>query len=223
MTQSVQHVIVDIETSGTEPEKHTILELGILLLDYDLNEVDSYSAIVSDHLAIAHLDWLETTARAAEAHPRGSAEYQQVFAGAVICHEMHQRSGLAAEIRAAYAGGAGKSLGEIEVEATEFLAHHHLGPHRPLPMTGSSVHFDRGFLARHAPDVEAMFHYRNVDISSFKGVLDIYRADLAKLRENTLAPQKLHRSLPDCRDTVEEYRFYLNNIFSVAALPRVAS
>lgn len=223
MTQSVKHVIVDIETSGLDPDKHTILELGILLLDYDLNEVASYSAIVSDHLAIAHLDWLETTARAAEAHPRGSAEYQQVFKGAVLCHEMHQRSGLAAEIRAAHAAGPGKSLSDIEVEASEFLAHHHLGPHHPLPMTGSSVHFDRGFLATHAPDLNAMFHYRNVDISSFKGVLNIYRADLVDLREQTLAPQGLHRALPDCRDTAEEYRFYLRNVFSVAALPRVAS
>ena len=33
-------------------------------------------------------------------------------------------------------------------------------------MCGSSVHFDRAFLGRRMPEAAALFHYRNIDVST---------------------------------------------------------
>lgn len=218
MSQTVTHAIVDIETSGLKHDRHAVLELGILLLDRDMNEVAEFSSIIADHLAVANLDWLAQAELSSRAYQRGTPEWD-AFKDAVLVHEMHQKSGLADEIRAAYAAGQGWSLEQVAAAAIEFLQQHNIGSHHPVAMTGSSVHFDRGFIEAKAPELNNMFHYRNVDTSTIKTILDIYRSDITAARDAEFRPVKAHRSLPDCRDTANEYRFYLRNVFSIAAVP----
>ena len=39
---------------------------------------------------------------------------------------------------------------------------------RVSPMCGNSICQDRRFMARHMPELEAYFHYRNLDVSTLK-------------------------------------------------------
>lgn len=207
-------VVIDCETSGLDVEKSAILELGILLLDASLDVIDEFTSIVvSDH-AIQHLDHL---ALLAEQEPtyRG----QEPWFGGKLVHEMHQKSGLADQIRKTHAEGIRFDLFDLQAGARDFLRGHGIDRNGKLarPMVGSSVQFDRKFLARWMPALEDMFHYRNIDVSTIKGITDTLRADVAAERAEKLRPQGLHRSLPDCYDTRDELAFYLDRFFSKEA------
>lgn len=85
----------------------------------------------------------------------------------------HGRSGLTARVRASQ-----HTESEAESATLAFLSDY-LDP-RQSPMCGNSICQDRRFLARYMPDLEAFFHYRNLDVSTLKelakrwspGVLD---------------------------------------------------
>lgn len=78
------------------------------------------------------------------------------------------------------------------------------------PMCGNSICQDRRFLAREMPELEAFFHYRNLDVS----VLKILAAQWAPSVANGFVKESAHLALSDIRDSIEEllwYREYLLN------------
>lgn len=208
-------VIVDIETSGLDVSKNMILELGILALDRDLNLIDEFQSVVVSDRAIDFLDHLELLAKQEQTY-RG----QEPWKGAKIVHEMHQKSGLSAEIRGHHAAGIRCDMFDVQASAVEFLRRNYIdapGGHLRMPMVGSSVHFDRRFLETYMPAVESLFFYRNIDVSTIKGIADVVRADVARERGEVLRPAGRHRALPDCYDTRDELAFYLSRFFSKEA------
>ena len=58
------------------------------------------------------------------------------------------------------------STREAEVLTLKFLRGH-VRP-RKSPMCGNSICQDRRFMARLMPELEAYFHYRNLDVSTLK-------------------------------------------------------
>lgn len=75
------------------------------------------------------------------------------------------------------------------------------------PMCGSGICQDRRFLARCMPDLENFFHYRNLDVSSIKEIVNRWYPDI-KFKKD---PQ--HLALQDIIDSIEELKFYRNSIF----------
>ncbi|URG17419.1 RNase H [Rhodococcus phage Mbo2] len=207
MTNGPAIVVCDIETTGLDENVNAILEVGILILDLQLQEIDSDSWIVSDDNTVAHLDWL---AKLAAEEPQHHGE--EPWRGGKMVHEMHQKSGLTALIRDENARGVEATLLEVQQQAVAFMARHHLGIGKKLlPMTGSSILFDRKYIAKQMPVLDSMFHYRNTDISSLKTLVQLYRPDVAERLRDEVQPQGLHRSIPDCWDTTRELSFYLSN------------
>lgn len=72
------------------------------------------------------------------------------------------------------------------------------------PMCGNSICQDRRFLARHMPELEAYFNYRNLDVSSLKILMQRWRPDLASGFSKTAA----HLALDDIRESIEELQYY---------------
>ena len=71
------------------------------------------------------------------------------------------------------------------------------------PMCGNSICQDRRFMARHMPELEAFFHYRNLDVSTLKILMQRWRPDIPA------APKKgAHQALEDIRESIEELRHY---------------
>lgn len=204
----VQFAVVDVETTGLEHEPGMILELGILLLDVQLAEVDNFHCIVADDNAVAWLNHLDTLAAQEREHHYGI----EPWSGAKLVSEMHARSGLSDEIRTANGNGHKITEALMEKQAIEFMRSHGVGKGQlAVPMTGSTINFDRRWIGAKMPELNEQFHYRNIDVSSIKGLVDIYRGDLTAKR-NELNPQGLHRSIADCRDTVGELAFYIMNL-----------
>ena len=75
--------------------------------------------------------------------------------------DQHGISGLAARVRASRIDEA-----RAEQRTLAFLRRY-LDP-GVSPMCGNGVCQDRRFLSRHMPELAAFFHYRNLDVSSFK-------------------------------------------------------
>lgn len=122
-----------------------------------------------------------------------------------LVQKMHTKNGLLAELR------YGEPLAEAELRMIALLQ----ALPEPSPMCGSSVHFDRGFLKKHMPRLEAMFHYRNIDISTVKELAARWLPMNPTLASIPVpVPQKLHRVDPDLEDTIAEASFYRDVIFT---------
>ncbi|MDG2460911.1 MAG: oligoribonuclease [Luminiphilus sp.] len=76
-------------------------------------------------------------------------------------------------------------------------------PSGQSPMCGNSICQDRRFMARHMPELEAFFHYRNLDVSTLKILMQRWRPDLPPAPK-----QGAHQALVDIRESIEELRHY---------------
>lgn len=72
------------------------------------------------------------------------------------------------------------------------------------PMCGNSICQDRRFLARHMPELEKFFHYRNLDVSTLKELAMRWAPEVAKQVRKASA----HRALEDIRDSIRELQIY---------------
>lgn len=72
------------------------------------------------------------------------------------------------------------------------------------PMCGNSICQDRRFMARYMPDLEAFFHYRNLDVSVFK--------ELARRWKPTVysgfKKASKHEALADIYESIDELKYY---------------
>jgi oligoribonuclease len=109
----------------------------------------------------------------------------------------HGKSGLLDRVRASrYDERA------AELEMLNFLKP--LVPARASPMCGNSICQDRRFLARLMPELEAYFHYRNLDVSTIKELARRWAPDVFKAMEKNTP----HVALDDIRESIRELRYY---------------
>jgi oligoribonuclease len=109
----------------------------------------------------------------------------------------HGESGLTARVL-----DSRMSTREAEVLTLKFLRKY-LRPGKS-PMCGNSICQDRRFMARLMPDLEAFFHYRNLDVSTLKILAQRWAPDVAA----GYRKESSHRALDDIRDSIAELRHY---------------
>ncbi len=77
-------------------------------------------------------------------------------------------------------------------------------PSGASPMCGNTICQDRRFMARHMPELEAFFHYRNLDVSTLKILMQRWRPEL----EAGITKTATHLALDDIRESIDEMRYY---------------
>ncbi len=77
-------------------------------------------------------------------------------------------------------------------------------PDGKSPMCGNSICQDRRFLYRQMPQLEAFFHYRNLDVSTLKELARRWAPRVAAGFNKDSA----HTALSDIHDSIEELCFY---------------
>jgi len=93
-------------------------------------------------------------------------------------------------------------LDSAQRQTLEFLVQHlEAGA---SPMCGNSICQDRRFLARGMPELEAFFHYRNLDVSTLKILAQRWAPDISAGLDKATS----HQALDDIRDSIEELRYY---------------
>lgn len=116
----------------------------------------------------------------------------------------HGQSGLIDRVRRSTV-----TLADAQTATLEFLAK--WVDKGVSPMCGNSICQDRRFLARQMPDLEAYFHYRNLDVSSVKELCYRWRPDVA----NNYQKGGTHLALDDVRDSIRELRHYREHFFKL--------
>ncbi len=84
-------------------------------------------------------------------------------------------------------------------------------PQGASPMCGNSIGQDRRFMARHMPELERYFHYRNLDVSTIKELVRRWKPELL----NEFRKEGTHQALQDIRESVAELRFYRERVFCI--------
>lgn len=166
--------------TGLDPAHHVIVEIATLVTDDDLNIVAEGPNLVIHQPSVV-LDQMNDVVRG-----------------------MHTRSGLLDAIAASTT-----TLAEAESQTLAFLTEQ-LGAARSVPLAGNTIGTDRRFLAAHMPTVEDYLHYRSVDVSTIRELLNRWNpgalAGLPAKGDN-------HRALADIRESVIELRHYREHGF----------
>lgn len=116
----------------------------------------------------------------------------------------HGKSGLTERVRNSVMNEA-----EAEQKTLEFLREY--VPAGVSPMCGNSICQDRRFLARCMPELEAFFHYRNLDVSSFK---ELARRWAPKV-EKAFKKNASHLAMDDVKDSIRELQHYREHMIKI--------
>jgi oligoribonuclease len=114
----------------------------------------------------------------------------------------HGVNGLTERVRASAIDEA-----EAERQTIEFLRQH--VAKNKSPMCGNSICQDRRFLARYMPELEAWFHYRNLDVSSVKELAARWKPQVV----NGFQKRNTHKAIDDIRESIAELRHYREYFF----------
>lgn len=112
----------------------------------------------------------------------------------------HGESGLIERVKKSSIGN-----GEAEKKTLAFLKE--WVAENESPMCGNSICQDRRFLYRFMPDLEAYFHYRNLDVSTLKELAARWAPDVYK----GFNKKGVHQAMDDIIESIEELRYYREN------------
>ena len=116
----------------------------------------------------------------------------------------HGQSGLTQRVRESKI-----SVAEAEAQTIAFLQKHL--QKGDSPMCGNSICQDRRFLANYMPDLEAFFHYRNLDVSTLKELARRWKPAVLE----GMKKRSSHLALDDIKDSIEELRYYRAKLMDV--------
>ena len=118
----------------------------------------------------------------------------------------HRKSGLIERVKASTLTDA-----DAEAQMIEFLKQH--VPAKTSPMSGNSICQDRRFLARWMPELEAYFHYRNLDVSTLKELAKRWKPEIM----SGMKKHGKHEALADIYESIEEMKYYRTHFLNVTA------
>lgn len=110
----------------------------------------------------------------------------------------HAKSGLIEKIKT-----IGRPEDEVKRELVGFIKGH-FGK-EPAIIAGNSIHNDRLFITRWWPEVDKLLHYRMLDVSSLKIIMQgRYKFEYGK--------KDVHRAFDDIQASIAELQFYLEKL-----------
>jgi oligoribonuclease len=181
---------MDLEMTGLEPQRHVIVEIATLITDDHLNIIAEGPDLV------VH------------------ASTEQLAQMGPFVTEMHTKSGLLPQIIASTI-----TVDDAQTQTLEFLKSH-ISEAGSIPLCGNSIGTDRRFLQEYMPELEAFFHYRNVDVSTLKELTRRWHPEvLDELPEKATT----HRALDDIRESIAELQHYRDTLFPKAPVNPPAS
>jgi len=114
----------------------------------------------------------------------------------------HKNSGLIEKIHQ-----SGKKEDQVIKDLVEFIKVNFKG--EPAILAGNSIYNDRKFIEKHWPEVTELLHYRMLDVTSFKILME------NKL-ENKFHKKDSHRASDDIRASIDELEFYLDKLSKIS-------
>ena len=116
----------------------------------------------------------------------------------------HGRSGLTERVKASAIDEAA-----AQAQTIEFLKRY--VPKGKSPMCGNSICQDRRFLANYMPELEAFFHYRNLDVSTLKELAKRWKPAALEGFKKAQA----HTALADIHESIDELLHYRQHLLAI--------
>ena len=167
---------VDLEMTGLQPNQDVILEIAAEITDFDFTPLASYEARIKHNRT--DVEQLMKANAWWEAYPANRDDFLDKLEDA-------------------------KPLAEVEKELIALIKAQ-FGD-EPAVLAGNSIHADRGFIEYHWPELTKLLHYRMLDVTSWKVVMQgKYGLEYTK--------KETHRAFDDIHESIEELQFYLQRM-----------
>lgn len=177
---------MDLEMTGLDPEKDRILEVGAIVTDFDFNELDTYEAVIRQTP--------EALERLKESEWYEYVNGQRQKKGTV--YDMASQNGLLEKVQ------HGEDEAKVREEVAKMISKNF---DQLAILAGNSIHQDRRFVRQWWPEVEELLHYRMLDATSYKVLMQgKYGFEFNKPDE--------HRALEDIRGSIQEVQYYLKKL-----------
>ncbi|MBI3313487.1 MAG: oligoribonuclease [Candidatus Omnitrophica bacterium] len=166
-------VWIDLEMTGLDPEKESIIEIATLVTNSDLEILAEGPNLVIRQPAklLKEMDaWNQ---------------------------KQHAKSGLIELVK-----NSKITLKKAEKQTLDFIKEYCV--RKKSPLCGNAVYHDRRFIIKYMPKLDAFLHYRMVDVTTLKILVEQWypkNKELPKKKDS-------HRALDDIRESIEELRFY---------------
>ena len=109
----------------------------------------------------------------------------------------HGRSGLIEKVKAS-------TVNEEDAQAQLLLFLAKYVPKGKAQMCGNTIGQDLRFLVKYMPKLETFFHYRNVDVSTFKELAKRWRPEVY----SAFKKRQSHTALADVHESIDELQHY---------------
>lgn len=164
---------VDLEMTGLDAQKDVILEVAAEITDFEFKTLASYEAIVQQDKDLV-IDRMQKNTWW-QSYPANRDEFIRKME-------------------------TGKSSAQVEQELIA-LVEEHFGD-EPAILSGNSIHNDRNFIKQWWPALDLKMHYRMLDVSSLKIVMQgKYGLEFEK--------REIHRAFDDIQASIAELQYYL--------------
>lgn len=206
-------VWTDLETTGLDPKECCVLEVAAIVTDDALNEVARFERVVYYPCAekLAHLkgdepeEVIATLAAEVKVHPR------------VV--RMHAKNGLwDACAKSAH------TRADVDFEFAEFVKNTSVIEKKNdkgevwldrAQLAGSTISFDRSFIASDLPKALKELHYHNVDVTTLNELARRFWPAIHKTRP--VDSHSSHRGMSDIEESIAVCKHYLATLAPVAA------
>ena len=164
---------IDLEMTGLDPVEDVILEVAAEITDFDLKTLASYEARIKYPQDVV-VKRMQANIWWKD-YPQNRDEFVQKL-------------------------DEGKPLQQVEQEIIK-LIEQQFGD-EPAVLAGNSIHNDRNFIKQAMPALDLKLHYRMLDVTSWKMVMQAkYGIDFEK--------PEVHRAFDDIQASIAELQHYL--------------
>ncbi len=165
---------MDLEFTGFEYGKDVILEVSVEVTDFDFKTLGSYEARIKNNPKVLVERMRLNTFW--QDHPENRDNF------------LHHND-------------EGKPAGEVEEELIVFVEEH-FGS-EPAILAGNSIHSDRAIIRACWPALDLRLHYRMLDVTSWKTVMQ-GKFGIEYEKQNS------HRAYDDIQESIAELQYYLD-------------
>lgn len=232
----------DVETTGLSPQKDHLLEVAIVITDDDLKEV-SASSVVVQPVGVVDVEALDLDPKVRKMHTENGL-FEEVKKTPFHRYEGEQL--LISMVKAAFANVPPVAIDKCAQCGRRKVEHSSIMPPpgvesrvmcqapgyrgvewvaKMMPALGSTPlagfstgDLDRNFLRWHMRQLESLFSYHTIDITSITEIAKRWAPRIYEGRPK--AERETHRALQDVRESIEYLRYYRETGFiNCAATP----
>jgi len=164
---------LDLEMTGLDPQQDVILEVAAEITDFDFKTLASYEARIKQPRQVV-IDRMQKNTWWTD-FPANRDEFVSKL-------------------------DDGKSSEQVEQEMIELIGQQFAD--EPAVLAGNSIHNDRGFIRQYWPELDLKLHYRMLDVSAWKVIMQgKYNVQFDK--------KEIHRAFDDIQASIAELQYYL--------------